>query len=129
MCSGSGPLGCTVCQPASPIWPGGCSVAHAPLVDASFPAWASFCHLSPPEQCGPRQVQMLLGVLLGKCLYPLWCHEVEQPVAQDNIKHQLKIPNSTQDCTVTLVTYLQNLNVHHSTFMAQDSGYSLQVHT
>lgn len=85
VCSGSGPAGCTVCQPASPTWPGGCSVAHVPPVDASFPAWASFCHQSPPERCGPPPVQMLLGVLLGRCLCPLWCHEAEQPAAQDGI--------------------------------------------
>lgn len=128
-CSGSGLLGCTVCPPASPAWPGGCSVVHALLVDASFPAWASFCHQSPPEQYGPRQVQMLLGALRGKCLCPRWCHEVEQPVAQDHIQHQHRIPNSPQDGTVRLVANLQNLNVHHSTFMAQDSSHSLQVHT
>lgn len=129
VCSGSGPVGCTVCQPAWPIWPGGCSVAHVPLVDASFPAWASFCHQSPPEQSGPRPVQTLLGVLLGKCLCPLWCHEAEQPVAQDSTQHQLKISNGSQNCPVTPVAYLQNLNVHHPAFMAQDSGYSFQVHT
>lgn len=27
------------------------------------------------------------------------------------------------------VAYLQNLNVHHATFMAEDSGYSLKVYT